>query len=359
MKRTYLFGALVVGTLLVLGACHHGQSADGAGGGGNIMLNGAGATFPFPLYSKWMDEYHKAHPTIRINYQSIGSGGGIRQITAGTVDFGASDAPMKPAEEQAAPSKLYHIPTTLGAVVHHLQHPGCDALAQDRPRRPGRHLPRQDHEVERPAHPGAEPGCEPPRTTAIAVVHRSDGSGTTDVFTDYLSKVSPDWKDQGRHRQERRLARRASAARVTRAWPARSRPRRAPSATWSSPTPIQNHLPVAAIRNKAGQYVLPEIPAITTAAAGVQMPDTLHVSITDPPGAGAYPISSFTYILVYADAPDATKGKAIADFLWWAIHDGQKYAAALDYAPLPPQVVTMEEARLEQLHSGSKTLLAP
>jgi phosphate transport system substrate-binding protein len=339
-------------------ACGKNEEAGGTSGASSdqpVTLNAAGATFPFPLYSKWMHEYNRIHPNIRINYQSIGSGGGIRQITAGTVDFGASDAPMTPDEEKAAPATLFHIPTTLGAVCITYNIAGVTSSLNITPDvladiYLGKLTKWNDPRLTKP-----NPSVKLPDTT-ITVVHRSDGSGTTNVFTDYLSKVSSDWKTTvGMGKSVK--------------WPTGLGGKGNEGVTGQVKTTpgaigyvelayaMQNKLPVAAMQNKAGQFVKPSIPAITEAAAGVDMPPSLHVSITDPTGKTAYPISAFTYLLVYQKAKDPVKGSAIAHFVWWAIHDGQKYSAALDYAPLPESVVKKEEARLKDLTAGGKKIL--
>jgi phosphate transport system substrate-binding protein len=358
ISRRSITAGLFAGALCLVAGCK-GKATDsgpaGTAAGGAVTLNGAGATFPYPLYSKWMSEYNKLNPNIRINYQSIGSGGGIRQITAGTVDFGASDAPMTADEEKAAPSKLIHIPTTLGAVVVSYNLEGVstplkisgDVLADI--------FLGKISKWNDPKLTGENPDAKLPDKD-IAVAYRSDGSGTTAVFTEYLATVSPDFKEK------------VGAGKSVK-WPkglgAKGNEGVAGQLKTTPGTigyvelayAMQNKLPTAWIKNKAGKYIEPKIEAISAAAAGVEMPDTLHVSLADAAGDTAYPISSFTYLLVYEDAKDATKGKTIAEFAWWAIHDGQQYAKALDYAPLPAPVVKKVEAALENLHAGSTKLL--
>lgn len=362
-----MFGLLVGFSLISLFGCHGG---DGSGEeaakkgavesasppkAGPISLNGAGATFPYPLYSKWMSEYARLHPDVLINYQSIGSGGGIRQISAKTVDFGATDAPMTSEEEAKAPGKLVHIPMTLGAVSVAYSIPGVTEVKLD----PevlaaiflGTVTKWNDKKIA-----ASNAGVKLP-DTAIVVAYRSDGSGTTAVFTDYLAKVSPEWKDK------------VGVGKSVK-WPVGLGAKGNEGVTGQIKTTpgtigyvelayaAQNALSTVALKNAAGKYVKPDLAAITAAAAGIEMPDTLHVSIANAPGETAYPISAFTYLLVYEDAPDAVKGKAIAKFVWWAIHDGQAFAEALHYAPLPGPVVTKVEARLKTLRSGEKALLS-
>jgi phosphate transport system substrate-binding protein len=313
--------------------------ADGA-----LLVNGAGATFPFPLYSKWFSDYHRLHPTLQFNYQSIGSGGGIKQITERTVDFGASDAPMTDEELAKAPG-IVHVPTVLGAVVVTYNAPIADlkltpatisglflgtitrwndaALAADNP---GVKLP----------------------DVPVAVVHRSDGSGTTAIFTDYLAKVSPAWKQK------------VGAGKSVK-WPTGLGAKGNEGVTGlvkTTPGAVgyvelayadQNQLPMAQLRNRDGAFVKPSLESTSEAAAGVEMPADFRVSITDARGKDAYPMASFTYLLVYRDQTDAAKGRALIDFLWWAIHDGQAAAPALDYAPLPKAVVAKVERELRTL----------
>ncbi|HEV8320514.1 MAG TPA: phosphate ABC transporter substrate-binding protein PstS [Myxococcota bacterium] len=325
---------------------------------GAIDLNGAGATFPYPLYSKWVAEYGKVDARVRINYQSIGSGGGIRQILERTVDFGASDAPMSDEELAKAPGKLHHIPTTLGAVVLAYNVPGltgtlnlsADAVA-------GLFL--GDIKTwNDPKIAALNPGMKLP-ADAVSVAYRSDGSGTTAVFTDYLAKVSPAWKAKvGAGKSVKFPVGLGAKGNEGVAGSVKTTPGTLGYVELAYAT--TTGLPYASVINKAGKSVAPAIDSITAAAAAAAaaMPEDLRVSITDAPGDAAYPISAFTYILVYEDTADAVKGKALAQFLWWAVHDGQAHCAALHYAPLPAAVVTKVEAKLRLLKSGGAPLLA-
>ena len=316
-----------------------------------LLINGAGATFPFPLYSKWFSVYNHQHPELRFNYQSIGSGGGIKQITLHTVDFGASDAPMTDQELARAPGVL-HVPTVLGAVA--VVSSGTPAGVKLTPAALADiflgHITRwNDPRLQ------AIPGQPRLPDLAITVAHRSDGSGTTNVFTDYLSKVSPAWKS------------RVGTGKAVR-WPAGLGGKGNEGVTGlvrSTPGAIgyvelayakQNHLAMAALQNADGRFVLPTIASTSAAAAGVRMPADFRVSITNAQGPDAYPIASFTYLLVYKDQRDAQKGKALAQFLWWAIHDGQALAAPLDYAPLPKPVVAKVEHELRTLTVAGKNV---
>jgi phosphate transport system substrate-binding protein len=322
-----------------------------------MLMNGAGATFPYPLYSKWFEEYTKVDPEVRFNYQSIGSGGGIRQITERTVDFGATDGPMTDDQLKKAPGELLHIPTVLGAVVATYNLPGSpklqftgDVLADIFLGR----IRKWDDERIKALNPSAALPSQP-----IVVVHRSDGSGTTYIWVDYLSKVSKEW--------EQKVGKGTSVN-----WPVglggkgnegvAGQVKNAPGALGyvELAYAITNKLPAAAVKNQAGKFVEATIDSTTAAAAGAaaNMPSDFRVSLTNPPGEQAYPIASFTWLLVYRDQANEAKGKALVKFLWWAIHDGQKYPSALLYAPLPAPVVKQIEAKIKQITFSGKPLLA-
>lgn len=340
---------------LVAFSCSPG-GGNGPTAGGTVHLQGAGATFPNPLYQKWVSEYTKLHPNIRIDYQSIGSGGGIKQIQAQTVDFGASDSPMKDEDLKAVPAEILHAPTVLGAVVitYNLQ-----GVAQPLRFSPdliadiflGKIKKWNDTRIK-----ADNPDVNLPASD-ITVVHRSDGSGTSAVFTDYLSKVSPEWKEK-------------VGAGTSPNWPVGIGGKGNEGVTGQvKQTPntigyvelayaVQNKLPVALIKNRFGEFVEPSFDAVTAAAAEsiATTPEDLRVSITDAAGKTAYPISSYTYILVYKEQKDAVKGKALVDFLWWGIHDGEKFARDLNYAPLPQEIVKRAEAKINSITSGGKPL---
>jgi phosphate transport system substrate-binding protein len=323
----------------------------------SIELQGAGATFPFPLYSKWMSEYQKIHNEVRINYQSIGSGGGIRQITERTVDFGATDAPMKEEELQKAPGKLLHIPTTLGAVVVAYNLEGVAGLKLSSEVIAGIFLGQiskwNDARIAK-LNAGMKLPAEP-----IAVAYRSDGSGTTAVFTEYLAKVSPAWKDKvGAGKSVKFPVGMGAKGNEGVAGQLKITPGTIGYVELAYAK--QTGLSFASVENAAGQFVEPGATGTSAAAASVatSMPDDMRVSIVDPPGDAAYPISAFTYILVYEEQADAAKGKALAQFLWWAVHEGQAYGTSLHYAPLPPEVVTKVEGKLKALKAGGQVLLA-
>jgi phosphate transport system substrate-binding protein len=322
---------------------------------GTIDLQGAGATFPYPLYSKWVSEYQKANPKVRINYQSIGSGGGIRQIIEKTVDFGASDAPMSDDELKKAPGALIHIPTTLGAVVLAYNVPGVTQSLKLSPEVItgiflGDIKTWNDPKIAADNADAKLPG------DAITVAYRSDGSGTTAVFTDYLSKVSPAWKEKvGAGKSVKFPVGMGAKGNEGVAGQIKTTPGTIGYVELAYAK--QTGATFATVKNAAGKFVEASLEGISAAAAGATIPDDFRTSITNPAGDAAYPISSFTYILVYADSADTTKGKAVADYLWWAIHDGQKLGGPLFYAALPADLVTREEAKLKALTAAGKPLL--
>jgi phosphate transport system substrate-binding protein len=315
---------------------------------GQTTLNGAGATFPYPMYSKWFSEYHKAHPEVEINYQSIGSGGGIRQVLAGTVDFGASDGPMSDEQLAQAKTKILHIPTVLGAVVPAYNIPGVTGEVKFTPQALadiflGKVTTWNDKEIT-----SANPGVNFP-AQEIIVLHRSDGSGTTYIFTDYLSKVSSEWAggpskgtsvkwpkglggkgNEGVAGMVRQMAGSIGYIELIYA--------------------VQNKIPYGVVKNSSGSFVKASLDSVTAAAASApKMPADFRVSITNAPGKDAYPISSFTWLLIPAQSKDAAKGKIISDFLNWMVVDGQKMTADLTYAPLPDSVVAKVKDAIKQV----------
>jgi phosphate transport system substrate-binding protein len=319
-----------------------------------VQLTGAGATFPAPLYSKWFNDYNKAHPEVQINYQSIGSGGGIKQITEKTVDFGASDAPMSDEEMAKAPG-IQHIPTVMGAVVIIYNVPGVTELRLTAETLSGIYLGKitkwNDAAIVKDNAKAKLPD------TAITVAHRSDGSGTTYTFTDYLSKTVPAWKS-------------GPGTGKSVSWPAGLGGKGNEGVTGvvkQSEGAIgyvelayanQNKLTVAELKNHEGNFVKPTLETVSEAAAKAAIPEDYRVSITDQPGKDAWPIPTFTYLLVYRDMPDQEKGDALLKFIWWAEHEGQKSAASLDYAPLPKSLVKKIEATLKKMTVQGKAVLA-
>ncbi|MEK7384342.1 MAG: phosphate ABC transporter substrate-binding protein PstS [Elusimicrobiota bacterium] len=306
-------------------------------------LNGAGATFPYPIYSKWFDEYHKVKPELQINYQSIGSGGGIRQITERTVDFGATDGPMTDQQQFKVDGKILHIPAVLGAVVPAYNLKGVPDLKLSGPILADVYLGKITRWTD-PAIAKLNEGVKLP-DAAITVVHRSDGSGTTYCFVDYLSKVSAEWKKKV-----------GLATAVN--WPVglggkgnegvAGLVKQTPNALGYVEMIYakQNDIAYASVRNKAGRFVKASIESVTAAAAGAAMPKDYRVSITDAEGETAYPISTFTWLLIY-EKNTADKGAVLKDFLRWMLKDGQGMAVALGYAPLPESVNAMVAKTIE------------
>lgn len=358
----------VAAAAVVLVACKGGGSSSGgpmsdpssgaSAPAGDVSLNGSGASFPQPLYAKWIDTYQSQEKRTKINYQSVGSGAGIKNISDKTVDFGASDAPMNDEQLGKAGGKIIHVPMTLGAVVLTYNVPGAPDHLQLTPEVVSGIFLGEITTWNDPKIASLNASAKLP-AQKIGVVFRSDGSGTTAVFTDYLSKASPAFR-----------AKVGTGTSVK--WPNGTGANKNDGvAAQIKQTPgsfgyvelafaLQTKQPVVVLKNKSGKFVEPTLDAITAAAAGAaaKMPEDMRISITDADGDGAYPISAFTYILVYEESPDAAKSQALASFLWWGIHEGQKLGAPLHYAPLPAEVVTKAEARLKLLKGAGKPLLA-
>lgn len=321
----------------------------GVGAAEAQQINGAGATFPFPIYSKWFSEYNKLHPNVQINYQSIGSGGGIRQLTAQTVFFGATDGPMTNEQLHAAPGAILHFPTVLGAVVPVYNIPGVNAeLKFTGPMLAdiflGKITKWNDPAIAR-INPGVKlPGAD------IVVVHRSDGSGTTYIFADYLAKVSPEWKKR-------------VGVNTALNWPVGLGGKGNEGvAGYVKQTPgsigyveliyaLQNRIAYGSVQNMAGKFLRATIDGVTASAAGAasSMPADFRVSITNAPGDAAYPISSFTWMIFYENPKDKAAAKTMVEFMKWALTDGQKFTRDLGYAPLPASVVKLEMEALKKI----------
>ena len=330
----------ILGLLLALGFS--------AGASAQMAINGAGATFPYPIYSKWFDAYAKVDPSVRFNYQSIGSGGGQKQIMAQTVDFGASDGPMSDDNLAKAPGKILHIPTVAGAVVVTYNLPGNPALKLDGDTIAGIYLG-QIKKWNDPKLTALNAGLKLPDQD-IVVVHRSDGSGTTFIFTDYLSKVSPEWKSKAGNNTSVN-------------WPTgiggkgnegvSGQVKQTPGALGYVELiyAIQNKMPYADVKNSAGEFVKPTIESVTAALATADIPDDFRFSMTNAPGKDAYPICGATWLLVYQQPKDPAKGKKLVQFLKWALTDGEGMAKTLDYAPLPESVQQRVLKRIDEIKS--------
>jgi len=354
------FVVFILFLLLIAGGCgpQKGQGLENeAPAGKKILINGAGASFPNPLYSRWIAEYGQIEKNAQINYQSIGSGAGIQQFVQKVIDFGGTDAPMSDEQLAKAPGEVLHIPTVMGAVAVTYNIPEVagklklspDVLADIYL---GKIKKWNDQRLI-----SLNPGVVLPDRT-ILVVHRSDGSGTTNIFTDYLSAVSSAWKqkvgkgtsvdwpvgaggkgNEGVSRQVQSTAGAIGYVELAYA--------------------LLNNLPYALLRNSAGRFVEPTIEGTKAAAAGAaeKMPDDLRVSIVNAPGEDAYPIAGYTYILVYKEQSDSGKGKALVKFLWWAIHEGDQTATGLHYVPLPEEVKKKVEEKLKHVVFQGKPLL--
>ena len=362
-KLTIAYVFVAIAALVTLGCS--GQKMGQGGGGtsspasdGTLSLQGSGATFPKPIYEKWVSEFGKVNPKVRIDYQATGSGAGQKALLSRTADFGASDDPMSDEDIKSATGEVLHIPTVLGAVVMTYNLPGVqqslklsgqtiadiylgnikkwndERLAKDNP---GVTLPDAD----------------------ILPVYRADSSGTSAVFTDFLSKTSPDWSSKvGTNKQPSWVTGVGVGAKGNDG--VMGQVKQTPNSIGYVELTFAkaNTLPAALIKNKSGEFVEANLETVKAAAAAsvATMPEDLRTKITDAEGSGVYPIASYTYILVYKDLPDATKGKALVDFLWWALHDGEKFAAELHYAPLPAEVVKRVEAKINSITSGGKPL---
>jgi phosphate transport system substrate-binding protein len=335
--KTLLLGLLSAGALCAVPTAALAQ----------MLINGAGATFPYPLYSKWFDQYAKVDPSVRFNYQSIGSGGGQKQILAQTVDFGASDGPMSDENLAKAPGKLLHIPTVAGAVVVTYNLPGTPQLKLDGAVIAdiflGKIMKWNDPRIA-----ALNPGLKLP-ATELVVVHRSDGSGTSYIFSDYLSSVSKEWATKaGRNTSVK--------------WPTglgakgnegvAGQVKQLPGAVGYVELAYahQNKLAVAAIKNSSGNFISPSIESVTEALATATIPEDFRFSMVNPPGQQAYPIAGATWLLVYQQQKDATKGQKLVQFLDWALTKGEGMAAPLDYAPLPDGLRTRVLERIKSMH---------
>ena len=318
-----------------------------------LLINGAGATFPYPIYSKWFDEFHKKNPNIEINYQSVGSGAGIKQVTEGTVDFGASDGPMNDDQIKAFHDKrgvnILHFPTVLGADVPTYNVPGVTAALNFTPEALAGIFLKKISKWNDPAIADANKGVNLP-ANEIVVVHRSDGSGTTYIWTDYLSKVSEEWKSKVN-----------KGTSVN--WPVGLGGKGNEGVTEQiKQTPnsigyveliyaIQNKVPYGAVKNSSGNFIKADLASVSEAAAGAakDMPDDFRVSITNAVGKTAYPIASFTWLLIPEKFQDTNKRDAIKNMLTWALSDGQNFTEALSYAKLPKEVVEKEKKAISKI----------
>jgi phosphate transport system substrate-binding protein len=340
MKITRYLVAAALGAMVALPATVFAQK---------VQINGAGATFPYPIYSKWFSEYNKLHPEVEINYQSIGSGGGIRQLTNQTVFFGATDGPMTSDQQFAAPGPILHLPTVLGAVVPIYNIPGVDTKLKFTGKVLADIIMGKITKWNDAAIAGLNPGVKLPATD-ITVAHRSDGSGTTYIFVDYLSKVSPEFK-------------KTVGVATSVNWPVGVGGKGNEGVAGlvkQTPGSIgyveliyakQNNIDYGLVQNLDGEFVAATLESVTAAASAATkaMPKDFRVSITNAPGKGAYPISSFTWLLFYESPSDKQKAKIMNDFVKWALTEGQKFAPELGYAPLPSEIVSLEMEAIKRI----------
>jgi phosphate transport system substrate-binding protein len=343
VKKRYLLGAALAAGMIV-----------GIRGSAEVLINAAGATFPYPMYSKWFNEYHKLHPDLQINYQAIGSGAGIKQVTEGTVDFGASDGPM--TDKQIAEFKekrganILHFPTVLGADVPTYNIPGLASELRFTPQALAGIFLGTITKWNDPAIASVNRGLKLPDSD-IVVVHRSDGSGTTYVWVDFLAKVSPEWKSK-------------VGVGTSVNWPVglggkgnegvSGQVRQTPNSIGYVELvyAVQNKMPYGSVKNASGQFVKANLASITAAAASAasNMPEDFRVSITNSEGNAVYPISSFTWLLIPDVIKDPAKKRAIAAFLHWMLGPGQQMTGALEYARLPDPVIAQEEKAIAKIH---------
>lgn len=335
-----------------------GEGQTSTAPGGSMQLQGSGASFPKPIYEKWVSEFGKANPNIRIDYQATGSGAGQKALLAKTADFGASDDPMSDDDLKSAGAEVLHIPTVLGAVVLTYNLEGV----KEPLKLTGQNIADiylgnikkwNDERLKKDNPTAALPDAD------ILPVYRADSSGTSAVFTDFLSKTSSEWKSKvGMNKQPSWITGVGVGAKGNDG--VMGQVKQTPNSIGYVELTFAkaNNLPAAHVKNKAGEFVEASLDSVSAAAAGsvASMPDDLRTQITDADGPASYPIASYTYILVYKDQADAVKGKAIADFLWWAVHDGEKFAADLHYAPLPAEVVKKVEAKISSMTGGGKPL---
>lgn len=360
-NRKYLIFLLIVSIAALGLACSGEQMGQGNGTtapGGTVRLQGVGASFPEPIYRKWVNEYQKINPNIQIDYQSKGSGAGQKAILDNTADFGASDEAMSEEDLKKAGCEIQHIPTVLGAVVMTYNLPGLKEPLKISPETIAGIYLGEIKNWNAPQIKAENPNADLP-DTQILPVYRADASGTTAVFTDYLSKAVPAWKEKiGANKQPSWIQGIGTGAPRNDGVLAQVKQNQNSIGYVELTFAKANNLPTALIKNKAGNYVEPTLENVQAAAAESlpNTPEDLRVQITNPEGAQAYPISSYTYVLACKNQSDATKGKALADFLWWATHDGSQFAKDLHYAPLPDEIVKRAESKINSMTANGKPL---
>ena len=361
LSKTAVYLSLLLAFAFTMGACSGQKMGNGTGsttGGGSISLQGSGSTFVKPIMDKWTSEYGKTNPNIKADYQGVGSGAGIKAIQGQTVDFGATDAAMTDDEIKQSPSEIIHIPLVLGAVVLTYNVEGVKEPLKLAPDVIADIFLGKIKKWDDPRIKADNPTAALPAND-ITPVYRSDGSGTSDVFTDFLSKTSPDWKAKVGRTKNPQLPPGVGVG-AARNDGVMGQVKQTPNTIGyvELTFALANNLPVALVKNSAGTFVEPNPDTVTNAAAGVlaNAPEDLRMELTNAAGANAYPISGMTYALIYKDQKDGVKGKALVDFLWWATHDGQSFTKELHYSPLPADLVKRIEGKLKSVASGGKAL---
>lgn len=361
IRQRVLVTAILIAAVTYVFGCSREPMGSGprtTAPGSSIQIQGSGASFPKPIYEKWVSEFGKINPSIRIDYQATGSGAGQKALMSKTADFGASDDPMSDEDLKSAGGEVLHIPTVLGAVVMTYNLEGVTQplklTGQNIADIYLGNIKKWNDDRLKKENPGvALPG------TDILPVYRADSSGTSAVFTDFLSKTSSDWKLKvGMNKQPSWITGVGVGAKGNDG--VMGQVKQTPNSVGYVELTFAkaNNLPAALVKNKAGEFVEASLETVSSAAAGSvsSMPEDLRTQITDSDGANSYPIASYTYVLVYKDQQDAVKGKAIADFLWWAVHDGEKFVRDLHYAPLPAEVVKRVEAKINSMTGGGMPL---
>lgn len=345
----WLCAAILVGVILLSSACFSGRRG---AGGSVVKMQGAGSSFVNPLMQKWVSEYGKLNPNVRIDYQSIGSGGGVKQTKERTIQFGATDVAMGEEDLKSAPGEIIHIPVILGAVVLTYNLEDVNKTLRFSPDVIADIFLGKIRRWDDPRIISENPGANLP-SVDITVVHRSDGSGTSAVFTNYLSKVSPEWKEKvGEGTSPSFPVGLGGKGNEGVTGQVKQTPNTIGYVEFAYA--VKNKMPVAELKNRAGSYVVPTFETVTNAAAEslADTPDDLRFSITDAAGAAAYPISSYVYVIVYKDQPDPVVGRTLVDFLTWGINDGQSFARPLYYAPLPQEMVKRATAKIGLIRHG-------
>lgn len=356
--NTTAYSIALFGIAIAITGCSGQRMGNGTAGGGAVSLQGTGSTFVKPMMDKWTSEYGKAHPDVKADYQGTGSGAGIKAIQGQTVDFGGTDAAMTDDEMKASPAEILHIPVVLGAVVLTYNLEGVKEPLRLAPDVIADIFLGKIKKWDDPRIKADNPTAALP-STDITPVYRSDGSGTSDVFTDFLSKLSPEWKEKVGRTKNPQLPQGVGIGAKGNDG-VMGQVKQTPNTIGYVELTFAraNNLPAALVKNSSGAFIAPSPETVTNAAAAVMSnaPDDLRMELTNATGADAYPISGMTYALIYKDQKDAAKGKALVDFLWWVTHEGQSFTRDLHYSPLPAELVSRVETKLRSVSSGGKPI---